>query len=102
MPEIVKSKNHVAFSDCKNYEYVLTEGHLYKCSVSNPFDTEDNRLGAWECSEAMALNLPDIYPFLQPQKVDSWQERVYNAPVTGRGTATLFRSPVTGGYVGID
>ena len=102
MTEIVKSKNHKAFSNCGQYEYVLTEGQLYKCNVGNPFDTEDNRLGVWECTEKMALKLPDVYPFLQPEKTDSWQERVYNAPVASRGTATLFKSPMTGTYVGID
>ena len=101
MPEIVKSKNHVAFSDCENYEYVPTDGHLYKCNVKNPFDTEDKRLGAWECTEKMALEHPEVYPFLQPQKTDSWQERVYDAPVGHRGVATLFKAP-TGGYVSID
>lgn len=95
----IKSKDHASFDN--DYEYIVSSDNVYKCHINSDFDTNGNRTGTWECTVKMGEKHPDVYPFLQP-KSNSWQDHVYNAPVSLKGTGMLFKSPTTGTFVGIE
>jgi hypothetical protein len=57
-----KSANHITFIG--DYEYVLANGTIYQCPVSNVMDVRTgSRTGRFECELAFALRNRSQFPY---------------------------------------
>jgi hypothetical protein len=57
-----KSDNHVTFIG--DYEYVLADGTIYQCPISNVMDVRTNsRTGRFECDLVFALRNRTQFPY---------------------------------------
>jgi hypothetical protein len=57
-----KSANHITFIG--DYEYVLNDGTIYQCPISNVMDVRTgSRTGRFECDLAFALRNRTQFPF---------------------------------------
>ena len=96
---IKKSKGHKAFTQDGKKEWLVFENNLYLAAITNPFDTNDNRVGVWECTVTRAKEYPELYPFMAKKP----EHRMHNAPVKmGKGLPLMVKSPMGHGLISIE